>query len=44
VSTGASTGIHPLGIGDQVSVRFDGRPAIALRVRAATPAPTVSPA
>lgn len=32
VSTGASTGIHPLAIGDTVAVRFDGKPAIALRV------------
>jgi len=35
VSTGASTGIHPLAIGDTVAVRFDGKPAIALRVGAA---------
>jgi 2-keto-4-pentenoate hydratase len=38
VSTGASTGIHPLAIGDEVAVRFDGKPAIALRVREAVPA------
>jgi 2-keto-4-pentenoate hydratase len=38
VSTGASTGIHPLGVGDRVEVRFDGKPAIALRVGAAAPA------
>jgi 2-keto-4-pentenoate hydratase len=31
VSTGASTGIHPLKVGDRVEVRFDGKPAIALR-------------
>lgn len=35
VSTGASTGVHPLRAGDQVEVRFDGKPAIALRVREA---------
>jgi 2-keto-4-pentenoate hydratase len=34
VSTGASTGIHPLSAGDLVEVRFDGKPALALRVRA----------
>lgn len=38
VSTGASTGIHPLKVGDSVVVRFDGRHAMSLRVRAATPA------
>jgi 2-keto-4-pentenoate hydratase len=32
VSTGASTGVHPLRVGDTVAVRFDGKPAIALRV------------
>ena len=32
VSTGASTGIHVLAIGDTVAVRFDGKPAISLRV------------
>jgi 2-keto-4-pentenoate hydratase len=37
VSTGASTGIHVLAIGDTVNVRFDGKPAIALRVVAALP-------
>lgn len=35
ISTGASTGIHPLAIGDTVAVRFDGKPALALRVVAA---------
>jgi len=38
VSTGASTGIHVLAIGDTVAARFDGKPAIALRVCAAQPA------
>lgn len=37
VSTGASTGIHPLRAGDRVEVRFDGKPAITLRVREAVP-------
>jgi len=37
VSTGASTGIHVLAIGDTVDVRFDGKPAISLRVVAAQP-------
>ncbi len=37
VSTGASTGIHVLAIGDTVDVRFDGKPAISLRVGAAQP-------
>jgi len=35
VSTGASTGIHPLAVGDSVEVRFDGKPAIKLRAREA---------
>ncbi len=35
VSTGASTGIHPLNVGDSVAVRFDGRHAMSLRVVAA---------
>lgn len=34
VSTGASTGIHPLTAGDRVEASFDGKPAVALRVRA----------
>ena len=38
VSTGASTGIHVLAVGDTVAARFDGKPAIALRVCAAQPA------
>ena len=38
ISTGASTGIHVLAIGDTVAVRFDGKPAIALRIVAAQPA------
>jgi 2-keto-4-pentenoate hydratase len=38
VSTGASTGMHVLAVGDTVAVRFDGKPAIALRVGAAQPA------
>jgi 2-keto-4-pentenoate hydratase len=38
ISTGASTGIHVLAIGDTVAVRFDGKPAISLRVVAAQPA------
>ena len=38
VSTGASTGIHVLAVGDTVAARFDGKPAMALRVCAAQPA------
>jgi 2-keto-4-pentenoate hydratase len=38
VSTGASTGIHVLAVGDTVAARFDGKPAIQLRVCAAQPA------
>jgi len=38
VSTGASTGIHVLAVGDTVAARFDGQPALALRVCAAQPA------
>jgi 2-keto-4-pentenoate hydratase len=38
VSTGASTGIHVLAVGDTVAARFDGKPAITLRVCAAQPA------
>lgn len=38
ISTGASTGIHPLAIGDTVDVRFDGKPALSLRVIEAQPA------
>lgn len=38
VSTGASTGIHVLAVGDTVAARFDGKPAVALRVCAAQPA------
>lgn len=37
VSTGASTGIHVLAVGDRVEARFDGKPAISLRVGAAQP-------
>jgi 2-keto-4-pentenoate hydratase len=37
ISTGASTGIHILAIGDTVATRFDGQPAIALRVVEAQP-------
>jgi 2-keto-4-pentenoate hydratase len=37
VSTGASTGIHPLQAGDDVATRFDGRPAIMLRAVDAAP-------
>jgi 2-keto-4-pentenoate hydratase len=37
ISTGASTGIHILAIGDTVAARFDGEKAIALRVVAAQP-------
>ena len=32
VSTGASTGVHPVAICDQVEVSIDGKPAIALRI------------
>lgn len=32
VSTGASTGAHPVRIGDQVEVSFDGKRAISLRI------------
>ncbi len=35
ISTGASTGVHPVAISDTVHVRFDGKPAIALRIVAA---------
>ncbi|KGF80968.1 hypothetical protein IA69_15795 [Massilia sp. JS1662] len=35
VSTGASTGIHPLTIGDSIEVRFDGKPVIKLRTQEA---------
>ncbi|WP_020656777.1 2-keto-4-pentenoate hydratase [Massilia niastensis] len=38
VSTGASTGVHPVAVGDQVAVRFDGKPAITLQVCEAVPA------
>ena len=38
VSTGASTGVHPVQAGDRVELRFDGRPALALRVCEALPA------
>ena len=37
VSTGASTGVHPIAIGDRVEVRFDGKPAMTLRVGEAAP-------
>jgi 2-keto-4-pentenoate hydratase len=37
VSTGASTGIHPMQAGDDVATRFDGRPAIMLRAVDAAP-------
>ena len=37
VSTGASTGVHPVGVGDLVEVRFDGRQVLTLRVREAAP-------
>jgi 2-keto-4-pentenoate hydratase len=37
VSTGASTGIHPVRIGDHVQVSFDGKPALSLRLCQATP-------
>jgi 2-keto-4-pentenoate hydratase len=32
VSTGASTGVHPVSVGDQVQVMFDGQPVISLRI------------
>lgn len=32
VSTGASTGVHPVRVGDQVEVSVDGQPAISLRI------------
>lgn len=32
ISTGASTGIHPVQVGDTVEVRFDGMAALALRI------------
>lgn len=35
ISTGASTGVHPVAIGGTVHVRFDGKPAIALHIVAA---------
>lgn len=38
ISTGASTGVHPVTVGATVDVRFDGQPAIALRIVAAEPA------
>jgi 2-keto-4-pentenoate hydratase len=38
VSTGAATGIHPVRVGDLVEVSFDGKPALTLRLSAATPA------
>ena len=38
ISTGASTGIHVLAIGDTVDVRFDGKAAISLRIVEAQPA------
>jgi 2-keto-4-pentenoate hydratase len=38
VSTGASTGVHPVKVGDRVEVRFDGKPALAVRVCEAPPA------
>jgi 2-keto-4-pentenoate hydratase len=31
VSTGASTGVHPMNVGDAVAVRFDGQPALRIR-------------
>lgn len=37
VSTGASTGIHPVQIGDTATVRFAGQPALAVRIVAALP-------
>jgi 2-keto-4-pentenoate hydratase len=37
VSTGASTGVHPVRVGDLVEVRFDGRQVLSLRVREAAP-------
>jgi 2-keto-4-pentenoate hydratase len=37
VSTGASTGIHPVSIGDRVQVSFDGKPALSLRMCEASP-------
>lgn len=41
VSTGASTGIHPVKPGDQVSVSFDGKPALSLNIVEARPAAAV---
>jgi 2-keto-4-pentenoate hydratase len=38
VSTGAATGIHPVKVGDQVEVSFDGKPALVMRLTAATSA------
>lgn len=37
VSTGASTGIHVLDVGDRVTVRFDGAPPFAMEAVAAAP-------
>jgi 2-keto-4-pentenoate hydratase len=37
VSTGASTGIHPVKSGDQVEVSFDGRQMFSLRIIDAVP-------
>lgn len=33
VSTGASTGVHPVRIGDRVQVSVDGKPALSLHIR-----------
>ena len=38
VSTGASTGVHPMSVGDAVKVHFDGQPALSLHAVAAAPA------
>ncbi|WP_395407100.1 2-keto-4-pentenoate hydratase [Pseudoduganella sp. UC29_106] len=40
VSTGASTGVHPMSVGDAVTVRFDGQQVLSLRAVAAAPAAT----
>lgn len=37
VSSVTSAGIHPLSVGDRVTARFDGRPALSLRACAASP-------
>jgi 2-keto-4-pentenoate hydratase len=39
ISTGASTGVHPMSVGHTVTVRFDRQPALCLRAVAAVPAP-----